>query len=56
MKTIHELQELSSGEMTSIVGGGFAYDVGFGLRVLYEYYTSGYGRALIYATSNYRPA
>ncbi len=56
MKTIHELQELSSGELTTIVGGGFAYDAGFFLRVMVEYFKCGPGGAAAYAALYYRPA
>lgn len=34
MKTIENLEQLSAAELTSINGGGFAYDLGFGLRMI----------------------
>lgn len=57
MKQFQHLQELSGKELTSLNGGGFAYDFGYALRFLgiAASGAGGGGMALTDYFLNYRP-
>lgn len=50
------LHEVSETELTAIHGGGFPYDLGFGLRMLGLFGARGVGAAVNTLVMDYHPA
>ena len=51
----NHLIEIDSNQKYNIVGGGFAYDVGFFIGAAIEHYRYGDAALMIYVIQHYRP-